>query len=212
MDFLSVVDRIQIFGPHLIYLGIYVALLLSALGMPLPEDLTLVATGYLISRSLVHPVPAVVTGILGILTGDQFVYSVGRHFGTRIVRHRWFSHVLPAARYAWIREKFGRHGEKLVFFARFVSGLRGPVFIASGILEMPRGRFILYDLAGALINVPLFILIGHLSGPHLESILLHLMKARRTVLLLLLLVALYFAVRFFARKRYGIVSVEEKDK
>ena len=77
---------------------------------------------------------------------------------------------------------------------------------------MPRGRFILYDLAGALINVPLFILIGHLSGPHLESILLHLMKARRTVLLLLLLVALYFAVRFFARKRYGIVSVEEKDK
>ena len=103
MDFFSVVDRIQIFGPHLIYLGIYVALLLSALGMPLPEDLTLVATGYLISTSLVHPVPAVVTGILGVLTGDQFVYSVGRHFGTRIVRHRWFSHVLSESRFAWIR-------------------------------------------------------------------------------------------------------------
>jgi membrane protein DedA with SNARE-associated domain len=209
LDFFSTVDRIQVFGPHLIYLGIYAMLLLSAMGMPLPEDLTLVATGYLINTGLVHPVPAVAVGILGVLTGDQFVYSVGKHFGARVVRHRWFSRVLPEKRFAWIRELFERHGEKLVFFARFLSGLRGPVFLASGILEMPRGRFLLYDGAGALINVPLFILLGHLAGPHLEAILLHLVKARGAVLVLLGLVACYLAIRVYARRRYGIIPGDE---
>jgi membrane protein DedA with SNARE-associated domain len=187
-------------------------LLLSALGMPLPEDLTLVATGYLVSKSLVHPVPAVVVGILGVLTGDQFVYFVGRHFGARVLRHPWFSHVLPVRRYDWIREKFRRYGETLVFFARFVSGLRGPVFLTSGILAMPRGRFIAYDFAGALISVPLFILLGHLSGPHLEAIFLHLVKARSAVLMLMALVVCYFAIRAFARRRYGSVPSDDKEK
>jgi membrane protein DedA with SNARE-associated domain len=204
LDFSSVVDHLQAFGPHLVYLGIYAMLLLSALGMPLPEDLTLVATGYLIGKGLAQPIPAAAVGILGVLTGDQFVYSLGRRFGPQIVRHRWFSRVLPEKRYAWIRTKFDRYGEKLVFFARFVSGLRGPVFIAAGILEMPRGRFILYDFAAALISVPLFILIGHFAGPHLEAVLLHLVRARSTVLLIGILVGAYFALRAFARRRYGI--------
>ena len=210
MDFFSIVDRIQIFGPDLIYLGIYVALLLSALGMPLPEDLTLVATGYLVSKSLVHPVPAVAVGILGVLTGNQFAYLVGRHFGSRVVRHRWFSHVLPQNRYDWIQERFRRYGETLVFFARFVSGLRGPVFLTSGILEMPRGRFLAYDFAGALISVPLFIFVGHLSGPHLEAVFLHLGTARSVVLVLLVLVVSCFAIQVLARRRYGALPAEDK--
>jgi len=212
LDFSSIVDRIQVFGPHLIYLGLFVMLLLSALGMPLPEDLTLVATGYLVNKNLVHPVPAVLVGILGILTGDQFVYSLGRHFGPRAIRHRWFSRLLPEKRFAWIRQKFDRYGEKLVFFARFVSGLRGPVFIASGILEMPRGKFLLYDFAGALLNVPLFILIGHLAGPHLEALLIHVVRARRAVMVLGFLAASYFAIRAFARRRYGMQPAGEEEE
>ncbi len=212
MDFSSIVATIQEFGPHLVYLGIYLLLLLSALGMPLPEDLTLIAAGYLTHWGLVHPVPAVVVGILGVLTGDQIGYSVGRHFGPRIVRHRFFSRILPESRYDWIQEKFLRYGEKLVFFARFVSGIRGPIFIASGILGMGRGRFLLYDFAGALVSVPLFILIGRLAGPHIEALLVHLVRARSAVLVLLVLAAAYFALRAVARKRYGMGNDERKSR
>ena len=182
----------------------YGLLLLSALGMPLPEDLTLAAAGYLISKEMMSPVPAAVVGILGVLTGDQFVYSLGKHFGPKIVAHRWFSHVLSPKRYQWIRGRFGRHGSKMVFFARFVSGLRGPVFIAAGVLEMPRGRFLLYDLAGALLNVPLFILAGYVAGPHLELALLHLEHAWRVAFALLGLILAYFALRAHARRKLGL--------
>src|SRR5512141_2685203 len=98
LDFSSVVDQLQAFGPHLVYLCIYAMLLLSAMGMPLPEDLTLVAAGYLTGKGLAQPIPVAVVGILGVVTGDQFVYSLGRRFGPRIVRHRWFSRVLPEKR------------------------------------------------------------------------------------------------------------------
>jgi len=197
-------DTLQRLGPHLAYPGMYGLLLLSAMGMPLPEDLTLAAAGYLISKEVMSPVPAMLVGILGVLTGDQFVYSMGKHFGPKIVAHRWFSHVLSPRRYQWIRGRFGRHGSKMVFFARFVSGLRGPVFIAAGVLEMPRGTFLLYDLAGALLNVPLFILAGYFAGPHLESALLHVEHAWRVTLALAALVGAYFALRALARKRLGI--------
>lgn len=200
----SAFDTLQQLGPHLVYPGMYGLLLLSALGMPLPEDLTLAAAGYLISKDMMSPVPAALVGILGVLTGDQFVYSLGKHFGPRIVAHRWFSHVLSPKRYQWIRGKFGRHGSKMVFFARFVSGLRGPVFIAAGVLEMPRGKFLLYDLAGALLNVPLFILAGYFAGPHLESALLHVEHAWRVALVLIALIAAYFALRALARKKLGL--------
>jgi membrane protein DedA with SNARE-associated domain len=200
----SAFDTLAQLGPHLIYPGLYALLLLSAMGMPLPEDLTLAAAGYLVSKDLMSPLPAALVGILGVMTGDQIVYSLGKHFGPKVVAHRWFSHVLSPRRYEWIRGRFARHGTKMVFFARFVSGLRGPVFIAAGVLQMPRGRFLFYDLAGALFNVPLFILAGYLIGPHLESILLHIHQAWQVALALLALVAAYFMLRSVARRRLGI--------
>lgn len=204
----SAFETLQRFSPQLIYPGMYGLLLLSGLGMPLPEDLTLAAAGYLISKDLMSPIPAALVGILGVMTGDQFVYSLGKHFGPKVVAHRWFSHVLSPQRYQWIRGRFSRHGSKMVFFARFVSGLRGPVFIAAGVLQMPRGKFLLYDLAGALLNVPLFILAGYLLGPHLESVILHVHRAWRVAIALLLLIAAYFAMRSLARKRLGINGTE----
>lgn len=200
----SAFDTLQDFGPHLIYLGMYGLLLLSAMGMPLPEDLTLAAAGYLISKDLMSPLPAALVGIAGVLSGDQIVYSLGKHFGPKVVAHRWFSHVLSPARYRWIRGRFARHGTKMVFFARFVSGLRGPVFVAAGILNMPRGRFLVYDCAGALFHVPLFILAGFLAGPHLESLILQIHRAWQVVLLLLALLAVYFTLRSMAKKRLEI--------
>jgi membrane protein DedA with SNARE-associated domain len=200
----SAFDTLQDFNPHLVYLGMYTLLLLSAVGMPLPEDLTLAAAGFLISKDLMSPLPAALVGIAGVVSGDQVVYSLGKHFGPKVVAHRWFSHVLSPARYRWIRGRFARHGTKMVFFARFVSGLRGPVFIAAGILNMPRGRFLAYDFAGALFHVPLFILAGFLAGPHLESLLLQFHRAWQVMGLLLVLLAAYFALRSMARRRLGI--------
>jgi membrane protein DedA with SNARE-associated domain len=201
----SALEALEGFGPNLAYPGMYGLLLLSAVGVPLPEDLTLATSGYLISKDLMSWVPTILVGIAGVLTGDQFVYSLGKKFGPRVLAHRWFSRVLPAERYEKMRSRFLRHGPKMIFFARFASGLRGPVFLTAGVLQMPRRRFFLWDLAGALINVPLFVLVGYLVGPRLEPLFADVQRFWQLVILLLVVAAVWLSLRAAAQRRRSAV-------
>jgi membrane protein DedA with SNARE-associated domain len=184
----------------------YGLLLLSAVGVPLPEDLTLATSGYLISKNLMSWVPTVLVGIAGVLTGDQFAYSLGKAFGPKVLAHRWLSRLLPAERFERMRNRFLRHGPKMIFFARFVAGLRGPVFLTAGVLQMPRRRFLFWDLAGAAVSVPLFVLMGYLVGPRLESLLSDVQRFWQIVILLLVLVLVGMALRGAARRRRGALQ------
>ena len=208
----SALETLESFGPNLCYPGMYGLLLLSAVGVPLPEDLTLATSGYLISKSLMSWVPTVLVGIAGVLTGDQFVYSLGKAFGPKVLAHRWLSRLLPPERYEKIRARFLRHGPKMIFFARFVAGLRGPVFLTAGVLQMPRRRFLLWDFAGALVNVPLFVLAGYLVGPRLETLFADLQRFWQLVILLLALTVVGLWLRAAVRKRRAApeASVEEE--
>ncbi len=199
----SLLETLESFGPNLCYPGMFGLLLLSGVGVPLPEDLTLATSGYLISKSLMSWVPTVLVGIAGVITGDQFVYSLGKAFGPKVLAHRWLSRLLPAERYERVRNRFLRHGPKMIFFARFAAGLRGPVFLTAGVLQMPRRRFLLWDLAGAAVNVPLYVLLGYLVGPRLESLLAGIRHFWQLVILLLLLVIAGLLLRALVLRRWG---------
>ena len=207
----SALEALEGFGPNLCYPGMYGLLLLSAVGVPLPEDLTLATSGYLISKKLMSWVPTVLVGIAGVLTGDHFVYSLGKAFGPKVLAHRWLSRLLPAARFEKMRHRFLRHGPKMIFFARFVSGLRGPVFLTAGVLQMPRRRFLLWDLAGAAVSVPLFVLVGYLVGPRLEALLADVQRFWQIVILLLVLIVVGLSLRA-ALKRRGAVQESGPEK
>jgi hypothetical protein len=49
-----------------------------------------------------------------------------------------------------------RHGAYVLFFARFLVGIRGPIYITAGILKMPFRKFVLADLVCATVVVSLF--------------------------------------------------------
>ena len=202
----SALEALEGFGPNLCYPGMYGLLLLSAVGVPLPEDLTLATSGYLISKNLMSWVPTVLVGIAGVLTGDQVAYSLGKAFGPKVLAHRWLSHLLPAERFERIRNRFLRHGPKMIFFARFVAGLRGPVFLTAGVLQMPRRRFLLWDLAGAAVNVPLFVLVGYLVGPRLEELFADFQHFWQIVLLLVVVGLSGLWLRAVVLRRRGAVQ------
>ena len=63
-----------------------------------------------------------------------------------------------------------RHGHRAVFYARFLAGLRAVVYLSAGSLGVPISRFLMYDLLGALISVPLVVSLGYLFGGQIEQI------------------------------------------
>ncbi len=108
-------------------------------------------------------------GIDGIMAGDCVIFCVGRHFGRWFFASRPVRLVLPKRREASVRLAFIKHENKTVFFARFVSGFRIGVYAYAGRLGMKWRRFLLLDLLGCLISVPVIVLLGKVVAQELAD-------------------------------------------
>lgn len=147
-----------------IVFGILVA---CGLGFPLPEDLPLIATGYLIwDGTMEWPIAFAVT-MFGVCAGDTILFFIGQKLGMRFVEGKKIQTLFPKERIRRVRAYFRKFGGKVVFFARFVAGFRAVAFFLAGALGVPYRRFILLDMLAALISVPVWILIGYMLGHYL---------------------------------------------
>lgn len=145
---------------YLIIFGILVA---CGLGFPLPEDIPLIATGYLIWDGTMTWAGGLAVTLLGVVLGDTVLYFVGRKLGLRILDKKKGG-LFSEKRVRRSRAYFRKYGDKVVFYARFFAGLRAVVFFMAGAMHMPYRKFILLDGLAALISVPVWIIIGFQLG------------------------------------------------
>jgi membrane protein DedA with SNARE-associated domain len=147
-----------------IYAGLFLILILCGLGLPIPEELTLLTAGFFVYVGVVRIYPILVIGFFGILGGDLAIYFVGRKWGLGILNHRELRRIITPTRLERVRQFFCDHGNKTVFIARFISGFRVAAFFAAGTMGVELGKFLLLDFLGALILIPLLILLGYSFG------------------------------------------------
>ena len=169
---------------------VFAWLALGGLGMPLPEDAALLATGVLVQRGAVQPVLALPIVFIGVIGGDAMLFFLARRFGPAVYERKLFRRVLPPERRAKVESAYSRYGGRLVFFARHVAGLRAAVFAMAGIHRMAPSRFLLWDTAAACLNVPLVVGLGYFGARHVERMRLGLATAREFLLLGVALVVL----------------------
>lgn len=151
------------------YPGLFLTLVLGSLGLPVPEDVVLLLCGFLITKQLIAPVPAVLVAYFGVIASDFIIYSFGRKYGRFIVTHRRFRKILSPERLASFEEKFRKSGTFFIFFGRYLWGLRAQVFLTAGILGVSPRRFMMTDACAAIITVPFMITLGYMGGRQLES-------------------------------------------
>jgi membrane protein DedA with SNARE-associated domain len=96
--------------------------------------------------------------------GDSIGYELGRHFG----RPWLFTHgPRVGLRHAVVHrldDLFARHGGKTVLIARFVGILRALAPFVAGSSWMPYRRFLLFNLAGAVLWAVAFVSLGYVLG------------------------------------------------
>lgn len=145
------------------YLAVFTCLILCGLGVPVPEDITLVSGGVISGLyPEVNPHVMFAVGIIGVLAGDSTMYLGGRIFGYRIQRLKMFRRILSPHRFSQIQRKFKKYGMGVLFVARFLPGLRSPIFLAAGMSRrIPYHVFILMDGFAAMISVPVWIYLGY---------------------------------------------------
>jgi membrane protein DedA with SNARE-associated domain len=134
-------------GPYLAYLGIVFFMTSTGAGFPLPEEVFIIAAGVASAHGALDPWVALAACLVGALAGDCVMYWIGYHFGRRVVReHHWWTRFVKPHRESQMEEMIHKHGLKVFFLARFLVGIRSPVYLTAGILHIGFRRFLLIDL------------------------------------------------------------------
>ena len=80
------------------YLGLFLILLLTGLGLPLPEDVPLLTGGYLCHAKGASVWLTILVAMVGVLGSDLILFTVGRRFGHHVVEHRFFRRLVNPPR------------------------------------------------------------------------------------------------------------------
>ncbi|HZR83744.1 MAG TPA: DedA family protein [Candidatus Binatia bacterium] len=131
----------------------------------LPGDSLLFAVGALaaVEGSPIHVGWVALLLCAAAVLGDAVNYAIGRRVGPRVFRSRdsWLlnrEHLLHTQRF------YERHGGKTIILARFVPIVRTFAPFVAGIGRMRYARFALFNVAGGIAWVVLFVLGGYLFG------------------------------------------------
>ncbi|MBI2920514.1 MAG: DedA family protein [Planctomycetes bacterium] len=143
------------------HLAIFAILYACGLGVPIPEEITLLLTGYAAYHGRIGVLTGMILCVAAILSGDLTMFFIARRWGRQLLKTRFFAWLLPAARLEKVEKYFEKHGSKTVFFARFFAGIRMPVYFVAGTMKMNPLRFAVLDLAGALISGPTSVWIAY---------------------------------------------------
>ena len=190
---------------HFTYLGLLVVLILCGMGLPIPEDAALLAGGFLVHRGIIQYPITLVVALVGVVAGDNSLFFLGRRFGTGLVAYLGIGRPRSQRQIEWLKEFMRRHGHRAIFYARFVAGLRALVYLTAGSLGVSPSRFFLYDLAGAVVSVPIVVTLGYLFGNELEAALRYIGGIEKVVWLVAALSLGVYAMRMlmFTRGREG---------
>jgi membrane protein DedA with SNARE-associated domain len=152
------------YSEQFIYAGLFLILLLCGLGLPIPEELTLLTSGFFVHLGIARFYPILAVAFIGVLIGDLIIYSIGRKWGHGIITHQHLHKVFTESRLERVRQFFRDHGSKTIFVARFISGFRVGAFLAAGTMGVKLAQFLFLDFLAALIMVPLMIALGFYFG------------------------------------------------
>jgi membrane protein DedA with SNARE-associated domain len=124
------------------YVGVALLMLAENLFPPIPSEVVLPLTGFLVNQGQLAFFPALGVATTGSLAGALVLYALGRWGGRGLVL-RLLVDVLRVKEADLDRadEWFDRYGGVVVLFGRMVPGVRSLVSIPAGLSEMPLGRF-----------------------------------------------------------------------
>lgn len=180
-------------------------LLICGLGVPLPEDITLIAAGVLSGLHKISFMGALVAGFFGVLIGDAILYTLGRVYGRRAFQLPFIRTVMTPRRIALAERRIIRNSHLICFTARFLPGLRSPIYLMAGSMGVRPLVFYGLDGIAALISVPVWVLLGRWFGENMDLALKIAQRVQLSVFVgIALLIAGYFIIRRVRRNQRAV--------
>lgn len=188
---------------------IFAMLLLSGIGVPVPEDIPLIAAGILSDRGgMSVPMASLACGVF-VLARDSIVFGLGRRYGNSVLRHPWMARFISPETVAKAEEQLEQRGAAVVFAGRFIPGFRAAVFFAAGASGVRPLVFVGMDALAALISLPAFIWVGAAFSANFDQIRMFVGRFRTAGLVLAGLIGAVMLLRWWLRRGTEDAEVSE---
>lgn len=155
------------------YFAVFGILILCGLGLPVPEDISLVSGGIIAALNEginVHVMFGV--GMAGVLIGDLFIFVFGKYYGHTALNNKFIAKIITPRRFERVQDKFEKYGKWVIFTGRFMPGLRTPIYFTAGMtkrVSMP--LFFFMDFFASIISVPLWVYLGYFGAHNIDLLL-----------------------------------------
>lgn len=144
---------------------LFVVVMIESFGIPLPGETALIAFGVLASQGHYSIILVIAVAAAGAIVGDNLGYVIIGRWGGRNLLERWGPLRRFSQRYLPPTERLmDKHGDKVVFFGRFVTVLRYTAAWVAGIAGMPWRKFLFWNAAGGICWATLVGLVAYYAG------------------------------------------------
>lgn len=136
------------------YPGIFLLMLVENMIPPVPSEMVMPFSGFMIADGELNFAGVIIAGTLGSVAGAVIIYYIGYKLGHDRLRTwicRWGKFMfLSGEDLDRSLDTFNRHGKSAIFVGRLIPGVRSLISIPAGINKMPMGEFIGLTLLGTL--------------------------------------------------------------
>ncbi len=131
------------------YGGILLLMAIESACIPLPSEVIMPFSGYLVHTGRFNLFWVATFGALGCNLGSLIAYYLG-YYGGRPLVERYGSYIfLSHKELDWADHFFARYGDRTVFISRLLPVVRTFIALPAGIARMPQWRFHVYTFLGS---------------------------------------------------------------
>jgi membrane protein DedA with SNARE-associated domain len=131
------------------YAGVALLMAIESACIPLPSEIIMPFSGYLVFTGRFDLVAVATAGAIGCNLGSSVAYAVG-YYGGRPLVEKWGAYVMVSRRdLALVDRFFDRFGGITVFVSRLLPVVRTFIALPAGIARMPQLKFQIYTFLGS---------------------------------------------------------------
>jgi len=132
------------------YGGIVLLMAIESACIPLPSEIIMPFSGYLVSTGELNLWGVAIAGALGCVLGSLVAYWVGMYGGRPFIE-KYGRYILLSRHDLDIADRwFAKYGEVIVFVSRLLPAIRTFIAFPAGVARMNLTRFVIYTFAGSL--------------------------------------------------------------
>ncbi len=156
------------------YVGIFILMGLESALIPIPSEITMPFSGFLVSQGQLSFALVVIVGTLANLAGSMLAYFIGLKLEETVllgwIRKYGKFILLSEHEYRKAEGWFKKYGDKIIFVSRLLPGIRTVISLPAGMFAMDLRKFIIYTTLGCLIWSILLTYVGVVLGENWASL------------------------------------------